>query len=80
MENEEMIEKIGEGVVNDMLTETNSTNGSNGLIIIGGLCLLTAGGYGIYRLVKHFKNKKKYIELTPEQLSQVQQDDEEIQE
>lgn len=78
MEKEEMIEEIGEGVVNNILTEeVNSVNKINGLAVIGTLCLIGASGYGIYRLIKNFKKKHSYVELTPNDIVQIKKDNDE---
>ena len=69
-ENTELVEKIEEGAVKELLNENEVVQQSNALpIIIFGVATLGVG-FLIYKGIKYLRNKKKVIDITPDKVQQ----------
>lgn len=63
-ENMEMVEQISEEAVNNMLSTETVKSSALPVVILG---VATLGvGFLIYKGIKYVKNKKKYVDVTPE--------------
>lgn len=77
-ENNEMVEKISEETVNELLANENVGGSTLPIIIIG---VATLGvGFLIYKGIKYYKNKHSYVEVTPDQIRNISNEEDEVEE